>query len=726
MSIVSTYQLVHNKLHSQYREPAWGWGFRLALSVVAPLLWGFFTGHGGEAEWMSIAAECVAFIDLKGNIGLRTRLMVSAVLLSMTFCILGSLAGAYIGISIIGMLITGFLCGLFKNLGDRGQGLTLCIYIFYIITCSYPVSSLEELKERCFWVALGAAWAVFVGLLSFLFLKTGAPYRKTISAIWKAIAELSEASGKGWDGRDIKSSVREIFLKEKEVRTAINNSIYLFEETSDTVSKKQKDKYALVQSRKCASLVSLYIIQLAELSGTISKQKPGRQFDVQVFSLFRAIQQIGERMEAYLLTLKKEERGLVFSRLERLTKMAEMLEETAEKLYPEALAAVQKINLLAGRIVKLVNHSIHLLEGSAETRIYHAYSFAQTLNILHPKYLKTNIRQLFNFNSFTTRYALRIGISTMAAMVLAYLFFPNHGYWIPYTTIIVAQPYFGATLKKGIDRSLGTLAGIITGSLFLQLPFPAIARIILVFVSSVFLIYYLRRKYSVAAFFITLTLVGLLGIEPHFDIHLLGIRLICTLMGSVLAIIAGFLLLPQWDKNSLPRFIAEAVMANMDYFQNTFYKNRMLPWTRFKRNAETKNSNAFDSLTRFLQEPGTKRTGKNTRSYFLLMHNVRITRELNNFNSEAEMSEDKIPVSDKEKYIQLLYECDDLFRETVRQMKRSGNPHFDEKYLKTFPEEGLSTVTPTEGQLVYVEKLLIELKLVRSLLSKHSENAVEL
>jgi len=184
-----------------------------------------------------------------------------------------------------------------------------------------------------------------------------------------------------------------------------------------------------------------------------------------------------------------------------------------------------------------------------------------------------------------------------------------------------------------------------------------------------------------------------------------------------LAILAGFLLLPNWDKSNLPRFIAEAFTANMDYFQNTFYYNKDIHWTRLKRNSETKNSNAFDSLNRFLQEPGVKKT-KNTTFYFLLMHNIRITRELNNFNSESEADEEKIPVRDKEKYIQLLYECDDLFRNIVGQMKQAGNPYFDEKYLKTFPEEGLSPVTPTDAQLVYVEKLLIELKLIKGLLQK--------
>src|SRR5690606_2298835 len=132
--------------------------------------------------------------------------------------------------------------------------------------------------------------------------------------------------------------------------------------------------------------------------------------------------------------------------------------------------------------------------------------------------------------------------------------------------------YFGATLKKGMERSLGTIVGVIIGTGILALPFPSISRLLLVFFSSIFLIYFLRKQYSVSSIFITLMLVGLLSIEPHFNADLLTTRIICTVIGAALAIIAGFLLLPTWDKELLPKYMAEALQINFKYFQNTFYR----------------------------------------------------------------------------------------------------------------------------------------------------------
>jgi hypothetical protein len=210
-------------------------------------------------------------------------------------------------------------------------------------------------------------------------------------------------------------------------------------------------------------------------------------------------------------------------------------------------------------------------------------------------------------------------------------------------------------------------------------------------------------------------LIGLLSIDPHFDAGLMKTRIFCTLIGTALAISAGFLLLPSWDKDQLPKLLAQAISANFSYFQSSFYRNEEnIPWTKLKRIAESRNSNAFDSFTRFMQEPVMRRKKGYANYYYLLTHNVRVTRELNNFHSETELGEEKIPIREKEKFYQMLYQCDDLFRENIQIMKKAGNDFIDEKLLKSFPEEGFNSLQPAETQLVFIEKMLIELRAINA------------
>lgn len=711
MRLKYSYKKLNRTLLNRSREPAWEWGFRAAVTLTPPLIWGVVTGNSEAAIWMALAGECVAFIDLKGNVGQRFRLLLSAAALSTLFCVAGSLAGNFLWLNLLGMLLVGFVSGLFKNLGDRGVSLALSVYLFYILTSSHPLSWDGALADRVGWVAIGSGWAVSTGVISFLFIRAGTPYRESIAVIWKAVAELAETAGRGWDGQSKKSGIREIYLKEKAVRDALDGSIYLFEETTEKAGK--VPQYELPQARKTTSIVSLYLIQLSDTAEQLGPFQLSRRFALQIHSLFRTLQQIGERMEIYMLAQRDEEKTILLSRLARLDKILHVLASMPENEQPGLQQLVERIRLLSNRIQKLVRHALQLMDAGDEPRVITAYSFTQTLNILHPKYLKSNLSRLLNFNSFTTRYALRIGIATMIGALIAGFLFPDHGYWIIFTVIVVSQPYSGATLKKGLERCAGTVVGILAGTGILQLPFPQFARLLLVFTSTVLLIYFLRKSYSIATFFITLMLVGLLSIEPAFDENLLMIRIIGTLIGSLLAITAGFLLLPHRDKIELPRLMASALLANAAYFRNTFYSNWNAPWTRLKRKAETGNSNAFDAYLRFLKEPGRKRKDNREDFFYLLTHNVRITRELNNFNNDRELEEEKIPIRDKEKYEQMLHECDDLFRENLQLMKRTVYPHLDNSYAHTFPEQGLQTHTPTEAQLVYVGKLLLELEFFR-------------
>lgn len=729
MNLRQSYRFINTRLRVSYRESSMRWGYRVAISITLPLLWGLLTNHRIEAEWMAIAAECVSLFELKGNIGERIRMLVMASLFSVIFCLLGSLAGNIAWLVLLGMLVVGFFCVLLKNLGDRGTGLALSVYIFYIIACAYPVQEASVLWERCFWVAMGALWTIVVGLVTFLFIRTGTPYRSTIASIWNAMAQLAAGAGQGWNANMVRLSDRELYLREKEVRTCLDDSLYLFENVSDALTPSQGTEYIFAQSRKSAALVSMYVIQIAESADTIFSQRE-RHIALQIFSLFRTLQQIGERMSEYIISLKPEERVLLLSRLERLQKIVSVLRQTSETKAKPIQEAVAKIHLFAGRVDKMVRHSLGLLDTViGEKRVIQSYSFAQTLQILHPKYLYSNLKQLANYNSMTTRYAFRIGLSLMLAAFIAMLFFKNHGYWISFTTIIVAQPYFGATLKKGLQRSLGTISGIVVGTAFLQIPFPVASKVILVFVSSVFLVYYLRKNYAVAAFFITLMLVGILSLEPGVDktfTNLMLLRLSGTLIGSAIAIAAGFLLLPTWDKDMFPKYRYDAFEANYRYFVNTFYSDVHDPWLKHKRLAETLNANAFDSLSRYVKEPGRKGDPENEQFFYWMTHNVRITRELNNFNSEAEMDDAPVLIAEKEKYMQLLSVCDELFREIGKKMYQQLPAKTKESItlLEKYPLNGFITQTPTNTQMISVEKLWMELKFIQEGLSSEHQGAM--
>jgi uncharacterized membrane protein YccC len=328
----------------------------------------------------------------------------------------------------------------------------------------------------------------------------------------------------------------------------------------------------------------------------------------------------------------------------------------------------------------------------------------KTLFVLKPQYLVSNLKTLFNFNSFNIRYALRSAVAATVALLIYKWFNIDHGYWMPFSVMIIIQPYFGATFKKALDRVVGTVIGGVAGSLLLQLPSALHLTEIILFITFILMVYYVRKNYAVSTFIITLNLVLLFNLEETFSYQLMIIRGLCTIGGSLLAVASVFALLPTWDKKWLPTHLAAAIKCNYDYFTTTFFAPaRITNWTKNKRSAESKNSNVFESFNRYMQEPGKE---KATIYYELVTYNVRITRNLNNIHMEQDEKKGAEAVATEAQ--QKINECLTWFNKIVSQLS-----FFDSAVGLKIYNAGPSARTPfllNEAQLVSLEKLMIELK----------------
>jgi uncharacterized membrane protein YccC len=272
--------------------------------------------------------------------------------------------------------------------------------------------------------------------------------------------------------------------------------------------------------------------------------------------------------------------------------------------------------------------------------------------------------------------------------------------------MIVIQPYFGATFKKAIDRIAGTLLGGLAGSLLLHLPAGLHIKEAILFLTFILMVYYIRKKYAIAAFIITLNLVLLFNIESAYNNMLMITRALCTIGGAFLAVFSGFALLPTWDKKWLPSHLAGAINANYEYFITTFYSS--LPrntWTKNKRMVESLNSDVFDSFNRYMQEPGSE---KSETYYDLITYNVRITRNLNYIHLEQDEKKIEQPAPATITQQARINECLEAFNRIIGCLPRF-NPNIDRKPAQ-YSDDFRSPFLLNEAQMVNLEKLAIELK----------------
>jgi uncharacterized membrane protein YccC len=217
--------------------------------------------------------------------------------------------------------------------------------------------------------------------------------------------------------------------------------------------------------------------------------------------------------------------------------------------------------------------------------------------------------------------------------VAAYKYFDiPRGYWIAFTAIVVLQPDYGSTRARAGQRSLGTLTGSLLASALLWVQLPVLALEILAAITAFCFAYFVKRRYALAIFFVTLMLV--LAMEMNEPLHLsftLG-RLFSIVAGGVLALFAALFFWPNWERQQFPCIMAAAIRANRVFLEEV--GTRLVTGEPFdgkaalaKRRAERANSLAAASLQRMLGEPASRQEHVE-RAAALSTCNQRVTRAL--------------------------------------------------------------------------------------------------
>jgi uncharacterized membrane protein YccC len=699
---LNTYKQLNRLLQAESFEPLLLWGLRMAVAAMLPLVWGLATHHLNESIWITLTAECLCWIELKGSFVWRFRILIAGSVAVFFFAFLGTITGPYFLFSLLAMLLVGFLSGILKNMGDRANGLAICVYLLFIFCNYFPVHDDAGLKLRLMLILCGIAWTVLVSMLLSWFMPAQQPYRRAIALIWKAIAELTESVSQGWDGQNKKSGIREVYLKEKEVRAAMNNSYEFYAGMAHQVSEKDKEQYQLAQVRKASGLVAAYIITLYEEIDAMGADKFNTSLRVKMISLFSALQSLSERMSVFLLSLRAEEETLLKTQISRVKKLLGYIKEDPENLSYNK--QIHRIAHLVERILKLSENALGRLEVLGnDAPVYKSYPLVKTLFILHPKFWLRNLRGLLHFNTLTARYALRSALAATLAMFIYKWFNIDHGYWLPFSVMIVIQPYFGATLKKARDRVIGTVIGALVGGVFLRFPAYMHIKEALLFVTFIFMVYFIRRNYAIAVFIMTLNLVLLFNIDASLSNTIIFYRALATIGGSLLAVSAGFVLLPTWDKKWLPVHLAKAVLANQNYLHQTFYhQSSSINWTRFKRNAESANADLYDSFSRYIEDP-LRATQKDI--YFeIISHNIRITRYLNGIHLENEQAARTLAAKKDVNALNKINRCLELIRDSLQLLTGNRNKEIEESKAL------ITEADFTTSQIIYIEKLFIELQ----------------
>ena len=165
------------------------------------------------------------------------------------------------------------------------------------------------------------------------------------------------------------------------------------------------------------------------------------------------------------------------------------------------------------------------------------------------------------------KHAVRISASLSVAFALQYLFHLPQGFWLLLTVLFVCQPSFSETRKRLIQRSIGTMVGILLGYPILMLVNDSFTQVILLIFSAFLFFNYLRTNYGLAVIFITLFVIFLFNLLTGTGIEILSVRIAETLLGSALSMLAITFIYPDWQFQRFPALVEQLLQLSAQYFK---------------------------------------------------------------------------------------------------------------------------------------------------------------
>jgi len=235
----------------------------------------------------------------------------------------------------------------------------------------------------------------------------------------------------------------------------------------------------------------------------------------------------------------------------------------------------------------------------------------------------TRLRQQFTPTSRPFRHALRLAVALSVGYGLLHLIHPSQGYWILLTTLFVCQPNFGATRRRLRQRIAGTVLGLLAGWVLFAL-FPSLLVQSLFAVLAGVLFFATRAShYTLATAAITLLVLSCFN-QVGDSYGLIWPRLVDTLLGSLIAGLAVFLILPDWQNRQLNRVLANTLACNARYLRQLARQYRDgkrddLTYRLARRDAHNADAALSSTLSAMLMEPDQFRRDADAGFRFLVL-----------------------------------------------------------------------------------------------------------
>ncbi|MEE6031183.1 YccS family putative transporter [Avibacterium paragallinarum] len=436
---------------------------------------------------------------------------------------------------------------------------TLVVALYTTLT--YQPETLWYLNSLL--ILLGTLLYSITAIVVYLFFPNR-PVQDAVAKSFVALAEYLEAKSLFFDPDDIDQ------LESKQITLAMKNSqlINAFNTCRTALFYRIRGQY---RHTRTTQMINYYFA-----AQDIHERANSSYFDYQVltqqlkntdliFRIQRLLELQAQACRDFAQSLQQNTHYSYNARLERaITGVNQSFEHYAQTHQDDTQNTAIKtlINNLQGVDWQLR----HLGQTPEATETHHRWvKIHDDSDVKGFKNIWLTIRSHLSFDSQLFRHAVRLSIVVFVCCTIVEFLQLSRGYWILLTAVFVCQPNYAATKLRLKQRIIGTILGVIIGSLLPYAQPTLELQMGLVVATSTLFFFFRSNNYSFSTFFITLQVLisfNIIGIDIHSALYS---RLIDTLAGSFIAWVAVSYLWPDWKYLQLNKVIHQAIQSDGKY-----------------------------------------------------------------------------------------------------------------------------------------------------------------
>ena len=592
-------------LHSQsdVKDLAWAEGLRAAVGIAIPVAIGLFANHLVWGVLCAFATLWILMCDVGGAYRQKAVNLAGSAL---------SILGAYLLGSWMIQSATNYIIGTFlwvssaALIGVAGNAAAQA----GLVSSTIVVTSVVLLVPSEFWVRLllcliGFCWAFLLSLA----LWPIRPYSPLFQALSASCAKLADLTDAFWSGAATPD------------RLPINLQFAIAYDGFMSSLEPSRGIWGAVRAGRAGpSSRSMQLLALIEQLDDIARTLVTLREELNFIGQQKWFDEFRDRFADLIHTLSQLNREMAQAVAVRGRNVdPTTLQHVFQKLDSALAAGSQKQTLFERKeLERTTRHLIDQASVLAET--------VSELNSGQPGFREppearfgprpqrfdsiAEIRNNLSLRSSSFRHALRLGVATAIAAIVASGIHVVRGYWIPMTVVIVLKPNFGGTLQRAVQRITGTVLGaLLAATLLLVLTNPwwlLAALAVLAFAT-----FALRnRNYTLFSLALTPMVMLMLDIAHPITVTDSFLRILHTIIGSFIALLSGYLLFPIRESHRLPLHIAEAFRTEAKFLRalgDAMWGKEERPISEFRRDAAVAVSNAVTASQRLLSEPPNRR-----------------------------------------------------------------------------------------------------------------------